>query len=265
MEANIKELAGSRDRVNQWMERFGVRFGIYKNGEFREQLFPFDPVPRIISKTDWDYLERGLQQRVQALNLFLWDIYHEKHIVHDCVVPEEFVYSSKGYAPECEGIDPAGRVYAHIAGIDLVEGKDGHWYVLEDNLRIPSGASYPMIARRITRKVSPGTFAANAVADNRDYADLLRAMMDTMNGNRGISVILTPGRYNSAFFEHSYLAERTGATLAYPGDLFVEDDKVYYAGMGQDKTRVAVSTAVSATNTWTRCTSKPHRCSAYRM
>ena len=146
MEANIKELAGSRDRVNQWMERFGVRFGIYKNGEFREQLFPFDPVPRIISKTDWDYLERGLQQRVQALNLFLWDIYHEKHIVHDCVVPEEFVYSSKGYAPECEGIDPAGRVYAHIAGIDLVEGKDGHWYVLEDNLRIPSGASYPMIA-----------------------------------------------------------------------------------------------------------------------
>lgn len=238
MEANIKELAGSRDRVNQWMERFGVRFGIYKNGEFREQLFPFDPVPRIISKTDWDYLERGLQQRVQALNLFLWDIYHEKHIVHDCVVPEEFVYSSKGYAPECEGIDPAGRVYAHIAGIDLVEGKDGHWYVLEDNLRIPSGASYPMIARRITRKVSPGTFAANAVADNRDYADLLRAMMDTMNGNRGISVILTPGRYNSAFFEHSYLAERTGATLAYPGDLFVEDDKVYYAGMGQDKTRV---------------------------
>lgn len=238
MEANIKELAGSRDRVNQWMERFGVRFGIYKNGEFREQLFPFDPVPRIISKTDWDYLERGLQQRVQALNLFLWDIYHEKHIVHDCVVPEEFVYSSKGYAPECEGIDPAGRVYAHIAGIDLVEGKDGHWYVLEDNLRIPSGASYPMIARRITRKVSPGTFAANAVADNRDYADLLRAMMDTMNGNHGISVILTPGRYNSAFFEHSYLAERTGATLAYPGDLFVEDDKVYYAGMGQDKTRV---------------------------
>lgn len=120
----------------------------------------------------------------------------------------------------------------------MVEGKDDNWYVLEDNLRIPSGASYPMIARKITRKVSPSTFADNAVADNRDYADLLRDMMDDMNEDRGIAVILTPGRYNSAFFEHSYLAEKTGATLAYPGDLFVEDDKVYYSGMYKEKIRV---------------------------
>lgn len=120
----------------------------------------------------------------------------------------------------------------------MVEGKDDNWYVLEDNLRIPSGASYPMIARKITRKVSPSTFADNAVADNRDYADLLRDMMDDMNEDRGIAVILTPGRYNSAFFEHSYLAEKTGATLAYPGDLFVEDDKVYYGGMYKEKIRV---------------------------
>ena len=238
MAANIKDLTDSRDTVNKMLERFGVRFGVYKKGVFNEQLFPFDSVPRIINKSDWDYLERGLQQRVRALNMFLWDIYHEKKIIKDGIVPEEFVYSSKGYMPVCEGISPTERVYSHISGIDLVEGKNGQWYVLEDNLRIPSGASYPMIARTLTRKVSPNTFAANAVADNRDYADLLRAMMDTMNGNRGISVILTPGRYNSAFFEHSYLAERTGATLAYPGDLFVEDDKVYYAGMGQDKTRV---------------------------
>ena len=238
MDINIKQLTDSRDTVNKWMERFGVRFGVYKNGVFNEQLFPFDSVPRIIKHTDWQYLEKGLQQRVKALNMFLWDIYHEKHIIKDGIVPEEFVYSSKGYTPQCEGISPTGRVYAHIAGIDLVEGKDDNWYVLEDNLRIPSGASYPMIARTVTRKVSPSTFADNAVADNRDYADLLRTMMDEMNDGRGIAVILTPGRYNSAFFEHSYLAEKTGATLAYPGDLFVEDDKVWYAGMYKQKTRV---------------------------
>ena len=238
MGINIKELTDSRDTVNKWMERFGVRFGVYKKGLFNEQLFPFDSVPRIIPKKDWDYLERGLEQRVRALNMFLWDIYHEKKIIKDGVVPEEFVYSSKGYMPQCEGISPTGKVYAHIAGIDLVEGKNGQWYVLEDNLRIPSGASYPMIARMITRKVSPQTFSMNAVADNRDYADMLRQMMDDMNQDRGIAVILTPGRYNSAFFEHSYFAEKTGATLAYPGDMFVEDGKVYYAGMYKDKTRV---------------------------
>ena len=238
MAVNIKELTDSRDTVNKMLERFGVRFGVYKKGVFNEQLFPFDSVPRIISKKDWDYLERGLKQRVEALNMFLWDIYHDKRIVKDGVVPEEFVYSSKGYMLVCEGISPKGRVYSHISGIDLVEGKDGQWYVLEDNLRIPSGASYPMMARRITRKVSPNTFATNDVADNRDYADLLREMMDDMNDHRGIAVILTPGRYNSAFFEHSYFAEKTGATLAYPGDLFVEDDKVYYGGMYKEKIRV---------------------------
>ena len=238
MGINIKELTDSRDTVNKWMERFGVRFGVYKKGVFKEQLFPFDSVPRIIPKKDWDYLERGLEQRVRALNMFLWDIYHEKKIIKDGVVPEEFVYSSKGYMPQCEGISPTGKVYAHIAGIDLVEGKNGQWYVLEDNLRIPSGASYPMIARMITRKVAPQTFSMNAVADNRDYADMLRQMMDDMNQDRGIAVILTPGRYNSAFFEHSYFAEKTGATLAYPGDMFVEDGKVYYAGMYKEKTRV---------------------------
>lgn len=234
----IKSLTDSMDVVNKWMERYGVRFGVYKHGVFNEQLFPFDSVPRIIKKDDWDYLERGLKQRVKALNLFLWDIYHDKNIVKDGVVPEEFVYSSKGYTPECEKVDPFMGVYAHIAGIDLVEGKDNKWYVLEDNLRIPSGASYPMIARTITRKVSPETFANNHIADNRDYVDLLRDMMDEMNDGRGISVIFTPGRYNSAYFEHSYLAEKTGATLAFPGDLYVANGVVYYGGMYKEKKRV---------------------------
>ncbi len=238
MSIKIKELTESRNTVNKWMERYGVRFGVYKNGVFNEQLFPFDPVPHIIGKDNWDYLEQGLRQRVKALNRFLWDIYHDKEIIRDGIVPEEFVYSSKGYLPECEQISPTGGVYAHIAGIDLVEGKDGQWYVLEDNLRIPSGASYPMIAREITRRVAPSTFTTHAVAENRDYADLLRDMMDEMNDNRGISVILTPGRYNSAYFEHSYLAEKTGATLVYPGELFVEDNIVYYTGINKERTRV---------------------------
>lgn len=235
---NLRDLIDSKDTVNTWLERFGVRFGVYKHGVFNEQLFPFDPIPRIITKKDWDYLEAGLKQRVKALNAFLWDIYHEKQIVKDGIVPEEFVYSSKGYMPECEGISPVNKVYAHIAGIDLVEGKDGKWYVLEDNLRIPSGASYPLIARTLCRKVSPETFTYNSVADNRNYSKILKDMMRSMAVDGGLTVILTPGRYNSAFFEHSYLAEKTGATLAYPGDLFVEDDKVYYAGINRKKTRV---------------------------
>lgn len=234
----MDRLIESRDTVNKWMERFGVRFGVYKNGVFNEQLFPFDSIPRVISKADWDYLEKGLIQRVDALNRFLYDIYHEKLIIKEGIIPEEFVYSSKGYMPECEGITPAERIYSHISGIDLVQAKSGEWYILEDNLRIPSGASYPMIARTITRKVSPETFSSHAVADNRNYSDLLKEMMEQVNGNRGICVILTPGRYNSAFFEHSYLAEKTGATLAFPGDLMVEDDIVYYTGLYKEKQRV---------------------------
>lgn len=228
----------NRDVVNKWMERFGVRFGVYKNGSFKEQLFPFDAIPRIISKDEWNSLERGLIQRVDALNLFLYDIYHEKEIIKEGIIPAEFIFSSKGYLPECERVSPIHNIYSHISGIDLVQAKDNRWFVLEDNLRIPSGASYPMIARTITRKVSPQTFQENAVADNRDYSTLLKEMMDYMNDGRGISVILTPGRYNSAFFEHSYLAEKTGATLAFPGDLIVENDIVYYMGLYKEKEQV---------------------------
>lgn len=241
----MKELLSARETVNQWMQRFGVRFGVYKNGVFNEQLFPFDAIPRQIPSQEWEMLEAGLIQRVKALNTFLFDIYHDKRIVTDGVVPKEFTYESKGYMPECEGITPAGSVYAHIAGIDLVQAKDGRWLILEDNLRIPSGASYPMIARTITRKASPQTFRDNAVEDNRNYGDLLREMMDYINGGRGINVILTPGRYNSAFFEHSYLAEKTGAILAFPGDMVVEDGKVFYQGVNKKQRVGAIYRRVS--------------------
>lgn len=234
----MRELLAARDSVNKWMERFGVRFGVYKNGVFNEQLFPFDAIPRVISAQEWEMLEKGLIQRVKALNMFLFDIYHEKKIVADGVVPKEFTYESKGYMPECEGITPALNVYAHIAGIDLVQAKDGKWLILEDNLRIPSGASYPMIARKVTRKACPQTFRDNLIADNRNYGDLLKEMMNDVNGGRGINCILTPGRYNSAFFEHSYLSEKTDAVLAFPGDLVVENNMVYYVGLYQEKIRV---------------------------
>ena len=163
-------LIKQKDAVNRWMERFGVRFGIYKNGVFNEQIFPFDPIPRTISHSDWEEIEAGLIQRVDALNRFLCDIYNEKRIVKEGIIPQEFIYSSKGYLAQCEGIVPPKEIFSHISGIDLVQAKDGTWYILEDNLRIPSGASYPMIAREITRKVSPETFKANQVYDNR-YRD----------------------------------------------------------------------------------------------
>lgn len=231
-------LLTQKDAVNKWMERYGVRFGIYKNGTFKEQIFPFDAIPRVISKSDWTELEKGLKQRVDALNAFLRDIYTEKRIIKDGVVPEDFVYSSKGYLPQCEGIVPSKGIFSHISGIDLVQAEDGTWYVLEDNLRIPSGASYPMIARQLTRKASPETFDGARIYDNRDYARMIREMMDHVNVANGLEVILTPGRYNSAFFEHSYLAEKAGVVLAFPDDLFVDGDKVYYKGLFNERERV---------------------------
>jgi uncharacterized circularly permuted ATP-grasp superfamily protein len=233
-------LIKQKDAVNRWMERFGVRFGIYKNGVFNEQIFPFDPIPRIITNSDWKEIEAGLIQRVNALNKFLLDVYTEKKIVKEGIIPEEFIYSSKGYLSQCEGIVPSKGIFSHISGIDLVQAKNGLWYVLEDNLRIPSGASYPMIAREITRKVSPDTFKENSVYDNRNYSALIRKAMDHVNVDDGLEVILTPGRYNSAYFEHSYLAEKAGVLLAYADDLIVEDNIVYYKGLFDKKERVGV-------------------------
>lgn len=227
MELFDMDLYENTDTVNKLLARYGVKFGIYKNNVFHEQLFPFDAIPRIIEADEFDYLERGLKQRVQALNLFLKDIYSEKKIVKDGVVPEDFIFASSGYMAECEGVCPVKDVYSHISGIDLVQGKDKSWYILEDNLRVPSGASYPMIARELCRRSSPRTFREIHMEDNRNYADLLKKTMDYVNTG-GINVILTPGRFNSAYFEHSYLAEQTGSTLAIGQDLVVDGDYLYF-------------------------------------
>ena len=228
---------GNAAEINKLLRRYGVKFGIYKNGIFKEQLFPFDPIPRIISAEDFAGIEKGLIQRVDALNKFLFDIYHEKNIIKDNVVPEDFVYISSGYLPQCEGITPPNEIYSHISGIDLVQGKDGEWYILEDNLRIPSGASYPLIARELTRIASPDAFASNDIVDNRNYAKLLKDAMDYSNCG-GINAILTPGRCNAAYFEHSYLAELTGAVLVQNDELFVEDNILYHKTYSGGKTKV---------------------------
>ncbi len=225
------------DEINQLLRRYGVKFGIYKNGQFKEQFFPFDPIPRVIGADDFRVIEKGLVQRADALNKFLFDIYHEKNIIRDGVVPEDFVYISSGYLPQCEGLTPPENIYSHISGIDLVEGKDNEWYILEDNLRIPSGASYPLIARELTRMASPDVFKTNGVADNRNYSNLLKDTMDFVNRG-GINAILTPGRYNSAYFEHSYLAELTGASLVQNDELFVEDNMLWQKTYSGGKTRV---------------------------
>lgn len=233
------ELVEHTASINKQLARYGVRFGIYKNNEFHEQLFPFDAIPRVIPAEEFDLLEKGLIQRVTALNAFLADIYSEKKILQDGVIPEEFVYSSSGYLPQCEGIVPPGGVFSHISGIDLVQSEDGQWYILEDNLRIPSGASYPLIARELTRRVCPEVFHVNKVRDNRNYADLLRQTMEAVNVG-GARVILTPGRYNAAFFEHSYLAEKTNSILAMPQDLYVENNVVYCRSYDDQPQRVGV-------------------------
>ena len=235
----MNKLVEHVDSVNRLMARYGVKFGIYKNNEFKEQLFPFDAIPRVIGKEEFEYLEKGLIQRVKALNLFLKDIYSDKKIIKDGIVPEDFVFSSKGYLPQCEGITPPADIYSHISGIDLVQAEDKSWYILEDNLRVPSGASYPMIARELTRRVSPKTFNETKIVDNRNYAELLKETMENVNTG-GVRVIMTPGRNNAAFFEQSYLAEKTDSILAMASDLVVEDNVLYYKEFDGSRKRVGV-------------------------
>lgn len=223
----MEEMLKHTEKINKLLARYGVKFGIYKNNTFHEQLFPFDCIPRIISKEEFDFLEKGLIQRVNALNAFLKDIYHEKKIIKDRIIPEEFIFAGSGYLAECENIMPSKGIYSHISGIDLVQSKTGEWFILEDNLRVPSGASYPMIARSLCRKASPMTYRNNNIAENRDYSILLKEVMDSVNTG-GINAIFTPGRNNAAYFEHSYLAEKTGAVLVGPNDLVVQDDYLYF-------------------------------------
>lgn len=167
------ELVNRRESINRELSRNGVRFGIYKDGEYHDRLFPYDPIPRTIESNEFDEMEAGLKQRVNALNAYLRDVYSDKKVIKDSIIPEEYVYTSAGYFPQVNGVTPPGGVFAHIAGEDLVQGQDGKWWVLEDNLRISSGASYPLFARDIERRITPSLFRDVHVRDNRDYRDCM--------------------------------------------------------------------------------------------
>ena len=208
----------------------GVTFSVYSDARGGERVFPFDLIPRVIAASEWDRVERGLSQRVRALNLFLADVYGEQRILSEEVIPQKLVLGSSGYLPKLRGVAPPGGVYVHVAGIDLIRGPDGEFMVLEDNARTPSGVSYVLENRGVMKRALPLIFRKLHVRSVDDYPSMLRTTLSEtapVPPEAARAVVLTPGPFNSAYFEHSFLARRMGCELAYPSDLFVRDRKVY--------------------------------------
>ena len=224
------QIAQKRDEAERAFHRIGITFAVYGENSGTERLIPFDLVPRIIPAAEWRTLERGLKQRVQALNLFLHDIYHEHNILKAGVVPTERVLGNTQYRREMQGMDVPGGIYAHVAGVDLVRADEGAYYVLEDNLRVPSGVSYMLENRRMMMRLFPELFASQAIKPVEHYPDLLlenlRGVAPAGEEHPGVAV-LTPGAYNSAYFEHAFLAQQMGVELVEGQDLFVQNDMLY--------------------------------------
>jgi uncharacterized circularly permuted ATP-grasp superfamily protein len=208
----------------------GITFSVYGHERGTEKILPFDLVPRVVHAREWAKLERGLAQRMRALNLFIDDIYHDRKIIKDGVVPADVVESASSYLPGCRGLDPPRGVWCHINGSDLVRGGDGQYYVLEDNLRCPSGVSYVLHNRQVMKRTFPRVFEASRVRPVDGYpSELLRVLQNVRP--RGAAtpavVVLTPGPYNSAYSEHSFLAQQMGVELVEPRDLTVRDGFVW--------------------------------------
>lgn len=211
-----------------YMDKYAVNFNLYRNGNFIERSLPFDIVPRIIPKQEFSKIERGLQQRVMALNLFLEDLYTEAKIIKEGVIPQEFVEQAKGYLREFQGFSPSKKIRTHISGIDLVKDtKSDEWVILEDNLRVPSGSSYPLSIRDTYRKIYPDFFENLKIEPIKEYPSYIADVMDYVNCD-GINVVLTPGRYNSAYYEHAYFAQMMDVTLVRAHELIVVDKKLYF-------------------------------------
>ena len=208
----------------------GITFTVYSDAGNIDRDWPFDIIPRIIAAREWEQTERGLKQRLQALNLFIDDIYNEQKILRDKIIPRELIAKSKNFRPQCVGMKPVGGVWAHICGSDLVRDASGKFFVLEDNLRVPSGVSYMLENREVTKRVFPELFEDQAILPVTDYPmqlfDTLAAISPRPLDFPEV-VVLTPGIYNSAYFEHAYLAQRMGAELVEGSDLVVEDDHVF--------------------------------------
>ena len=210
--------------------QLGITFNVYGDSAGTERIFPFDLIPRIVGGAEWDRLERGLKQRIHALNAFIDDIYHDQKILKDGVIPAEVIHSAASYRPQCVGINPPKRVWCHITGTDLVRHGDGQVYVLEDNLRVPSGVSYVLENRDLMKRTFPQVFEGLRVRPVDDYPSNLLATLEAIAppgaGDKPLVVLLTPGMYNSAYFEHSFLAQKMGIPLVEGRDLVVEDNEV---------------------------------------
>ncbi|AFJ03216.1 Protein containing domains DUF404, DUF407 [Methylophaga frappieri] len=208
----------------------GITFTIYSDAGNIDRAWPFDIIPRVLSKQEWDCTEKGLVQRIRALNRFIDDIYNEQHIIRDGVIPAETVFKSKGYRPECQGMKPAYGVWAHICGSDLVRDDTGTLYVLEDNLRVPSGVAYMLENRKTTKRVLPELFKRLNISPVNDYPAQLASMLRSLRPDLAnpTMALLTPGIFNSAYFEHAALAQQAGLILLEGADLIVGQDGFVY-------------------------------------
>ncbi|MEJ2060191.1 MAG: circularly permuted type 2 ATP-grasp protein [Gammaproteobacteria bacterium] len=240
-----QELIDHKAAAELAIRTMGITFTVYseEEGGSIDRAWPFDIIPRIIAKQEWDRVEQGLKQRVQALNLFIDDLYHDQRIIKDGIVPAELINNSRDFRPQCVGVSPPFGVWAHICGSDLVRDKDGTVYVLEDNLRVPSGVSYMLENRQVMKRVFPELFEDYSIEPVDDYPSQLYEMLASLSprkGDRPEVVVLTPGIYNSAYFEHAYLAQQMGAELVEGSDLLVGDDHCVYMRSVEGLVRVDV-------------------------
>ncbi|WP_297975040.1 circularly permuted type 2 ATP-grasp protein [uncultured Amaricoccus sp.] len=224
-------LEQKKQEAEALFRRIGITFAVYGEGGDTERLIPFDMMPRVFTEREWRRLERGVKQRARALNAFLWDVYHRAEIVRAGVVPADLVFRNEAYEPAVVGIDPPGRVYSHIVGIDLVRTGPEDFFVLEDNCRTPSGVSYMLENREIMMRMFPELFRSTRIAPVDDYPERLRRTLASVASPKcdgePVSVILSPGAFNSAYYEHSFLADQMGVELVEGQDLFVQGDFVY--------------------------------------
>lgn len=226
-----QELAGRVKAVDSAIMTAGITFTVYTEAGNIDRAWPFDVIPRMIDKREWDRVQEGLKQRLKALNLFINDLYNEQRIVKDGIFPAEVLADSKNFRSACVGVTPRYGVWAHICGTDLVRHSDGQFYVLEDNLRVPSGVSYMLENRQLMKRLFPEAFARYLILPVDDYTAQLYdtlAALSPRNGDRPVIAVLTPGIFNSAYFEHSYLALQMGAELVEGADLVVQEDDCVY-------------------------------------
>lgn len=208
--------------------RIGITFNVYGEDEGTERLIPFDSVPRIIPAGEWQRIDRGIRQRVKALNAFLYDIYHEQNILRAGLIPAEQVLANEQYQPCMQGINLPNNTYAHITGVDMVRNNDGQYYVLEDNLRTPSGVSYMLENRKMMMRLYPEMFEQHHIAPVERYPSyLLQTLRESSLVDDPCVVVMTPGRFNNAYFEHSFLAQQMGVELVESADLFIKNGAVY--------------------------------------